>query len=408
MLMRFGSTGSALKICSIPLMAALGICQPVLAATDAEVIDALKMQIDALTARLDALETTTKVKTQAYTTPQVSQPLPAAASWTDDIKLKGDFRYRHEAFDIEGREDRHRQRIRARTELNAKVNDTVSVGVGLATGGEDPISSNQTLGSGASSKSVVLDLAYAKWTTPVEGLTVQGGKFKNPFHRAGGTGLIWDGDLRPEGAGLSYDNNMLFAHALGLFIDEDSNGEDAFLIGTQVGLNTEIADGKLMTGIGYYNFTDTEGRTPFFDGDPRGNRVNPDGTYLSGFELIEGFAEYAFTIRDSKVTLFADYVQNLEADDFDTGYSFGVRVKQSDWKFGWAYQDLEADAVLGTLTDSDFIGGGTDGKGHVLQAGYSLTKGIGLNGTLFLNDRNMDFGSEESFKRLMLDISFKY
>jgi len=27
---------------------------------------------------------------------------------------------------------------------------------------------------------------------------------------------------------------------------------------------------------------------------------------------------------------------------------------------------------------------------------------------LFLNDRNVDFGTEESFKRLMLDISFKH
>ena len=406
--MRFGSTRSALKISSIPLVAALGICQPALAATDAEVINTLKAQVDALTARLDALETTTKIKTQAYAAPQVSQPTPSTPSWTEDIKLKGDFRYRHEAFDIEGRDDRQRQRIRARTELNAKVSDTVSVGFGLATGEDDPTSTNQTLGGGASSKNVRLDLAYAKWATPVEGLTVQGGKFKNPFHRAGGNGLLWDGDLRPEGAGLTYKNDLVFANALGLFIDEDSSGEDAFLIGTQIGVNTEIADGKLMTGIGYYNFTDTEDRDVFFDGDPKGNLVNPDGTYQNGFELIEGFAEYAFTIRDSKVTVFADYVQNLDADDFDTGYAFGVKVKQSDWNLGWAYQDLEADAVLGILTDSDFIGGGTDGKGHILQAGYSLSKSIGLKGTLFLNDRNVDFGTEEDFKRLMLDISFKY
>ncbi len=30
-----------------------------------------------------------------------------------------------------------------------------------------------------------------------------------------------------------------------------------------------------------------------------------------------------------------------------------------------------------------------------------------LRGTLFLSDRNVDFGPEEEFKRLMLDISFK-
>ncbi len=123
-------------------------------------------------------------------------------------------------------------------------------------------------------------------------------------------------------------NDILFANALGLFIDEDSSGEDAFLIGGQFGVNSDLADGKLLAGVGYYNFTDTKRRDVFFDGNSRGNQVNPDGTYFSGFELIEGFAEYAFMVNDSKVTVFADYVQNLDADDFDTGYALGVKVKQ--------------------------------------------------------------------------------
>ena len=239
-------------------------------------------------------------------------------------------------------------------------------------------------------------------------MSVQGGKFKNPFHRAGGNGLIWDGDLRPEGIGITYKRNRLFASALGLWVDEDSTGQDAMLIGTQAGMTTDISEGKLLAGMGYYNFTDTEDREPFFDGDPRGNRVNPDGTYLTGFELFEAFAEYTFPLADYQVMLFADYVQNLDASDYDTGYAVGTNVTGNGWKFGYAYQDLEADAVIGTFTDSDFIGGGTDGKGHILQTSYALTKKIGLKGTLFLNDRMVDFGTEEDFKRLMLDISFKY
>lgn len=255
-----------------------------------------------------------------------------------------------------------------------------------------------------------MDLAYAKWATPVDGLTALAGKFKNPFHRAGGNGLIWDSDLRPEGVSVTFERNNLFASGVALSIDEDSSGEDAFLIGTQFGMNHALGDGELLAGVGYYNFTDTEGREPFFDeGDSFGNLIDPvDGTYINGFELLEGFAEYAFALNNAKVTLFADYVQNLDASDFDTGWALGAKLKQAAWSFGWTYQDLEADAVIGAFSDSDFIGGGTDGKGHILQAGYSLTKKIGLKGTLFLNDRNVDFGTEEDFKRLMLDISFKY
>ncbi len=407
--MRIGSQSHRVISTVAVLMSSSLLTTNVFAATDAEVIDALKAQIAALNARLDALENAqSTVRTETLRAPQVSEPAPRPQSWVDTIKMKGDFRFRQESFDIEGRDDRHRQRIRARNEMTAQIQDDVIVGFGLATGGDDPVSTNQTLGGGGSSKGIVLDLAYAKWATPVDGLSVMGGKFKNPFHRAGGNGLLWDSDLRPEGAAATFERGNIFANGLVLSIDEDANGDDAFLIGGQFGFNNPLGDGELLAGVGYYNFTDTEGREPFFDGDPRGNRTNPDGTYLNGFELLEGFAEYSFALNSSKITLFADYVQNLDASDFDTGWALGAKVKQAAWSFGWAYQDLEADAVVGTITDSDFIGGGTDGKGHILQAGYSLTNKIGLKGTLFLNERNVDFGTEEDFKRLMLDISFKY
>ena len=395
------------------LVLAWCVAPSALAATDdADVIAELRAQIAALSERLETLEgaqATSTIPTETYGAPAPSEPAPVVIpGWVNNTKIKGDFRYRHEAFDIEGREDRHRQRIRARTELVTKINERTTVGFGLATGGDDPVSTNQTLGGGASSKGVVLDLAYATYDTHIDGLSVTGGKFKNPFHRAGGNGLLWDGDLRPEGAGVTYKRDSLFATAMGLFIDEDSNGQDAIFYGGQFGIDTTLGDGNLITGVGYYEITDAADREVFFDDDPRGNRVNPDGTYVSDFEMLEGFAEYTFGLGENKVTVFGDYVKNLGADDYDTGWALGAKLKRNAWSFGYAYQDLEADAVLGLFTDSDFIGGGTDGKGHILQTGYALSKKIALKGTLFLNDRNVDFGTEEEFKRLMLDISFKY
>jgi hypothetical protein len=389
-------------------MAFLGV-SPVAAAQDEAVIEALKEQVRELSARIEALEAKRRIPESTYTEPTVrSAPAPAPASWTEKIKMKGDFRYRHEGFEIEDRSDRHRQRVRARASLTGQVNDAVEVGFGLASGGSDPISTNQTLDDASSSKNVVIDLAYAKWSTPIEGLDFTAGKFKNPFHRAGGNGLIFDGDLNPEGIGFAYENGAMFANALASWVDESSSDDDSFLVGGQFGTAHRIGDGELLAGLSYYNVIDARGEPAFFDGDPQGNRLQPDGTYVSGFEMLEGFVEYAFEIDGRMVTVFADYVHNLEADDYDTGYAVGAKMKSNDWQFGWAYQDLEADAVLGTFTDSDFIGGGTDGKGHILQTSYALSKGISLKGTLFLNDRNVDFGSEEDFKRLMLDVSFKY
>ena len=394
---------------------ALAVAQPLNAATDDAIIASLQAQIAALTQRLDRLESHSKIPERSYTAPQIaaSSDQPSTANWTDRIQLKGDMRYRHEVIDAENSSERHRQRIRARTELKAQVNDAVSVGFGLATGGDDPVSTNQTLGNGLSSKSVRIDLAYFDWVTPIEGLTVTGGKFENPFRRAGGNGLLWDSDLRPEGGAIIFNRGALTATAVALWTEESSNDDDSFVLASQFGWRQALGDDvRLLAGVGYYNFVDTKGEPVFFDGDPRGNSVDAFGNYLFGFEEIEAFAELSFNVADLPVTLFADYVRNLDAGDFDTGYAIGGKIKlragSRPLQLSYIYQDLEADAVLGLLTDSDFVGGGTDGKGHILKVGYALTNKISLRGTLFLNERGGNLGTEEDYDRLQLDVSFKY
>jgi hypothetical protein len=382
-------------------------------ASEADVIEALKDEISALTARLERLEANTrKVETQLLSAPTASTAAAPAtqSNWADTSKLKGDFRYRHESFDVDGQRDRHRHRMRARVGITSQVNDTVEVGFQLATGSDDPLSTNQTLGDASSSKNVVVDLAYAKWTTPVDGLTVSAGKFKNPLYRAGDNGLIWDSDLNPEGVGASWESGQLFANALGSWIEESSSDDDSFLIGGQFGISQPLGDNdKLVAGVGYYHYLNARGEPVFFDGNPKGNRLRPDGTYLNGFELVEAFAEYSFGFYDNQVTVFGDYVQNLDASNYDTGFALGAKLKQANGlQYGWTYQELEADAVLGTFTDSNFIGGSTDGEGHILFTTYPVSKNISLKGTLFLNDRMVDFGNEQEYKRFMLDIRFKY
>lgn len=371
-------------------------------------IHALQAQLVALTARLDALEKE-KAQTITSSTPIASTQPAAQVKALEGIKLKGDFRFRQESFDIDGRPDRHRSRLRSRVALVAPVNEDVSVGFGLASGSSDPTSTNQTLGAVSSSKQINLDLAYVNWNLPNSDIAVQAGKFKNPLKRAGGTGLLWDGDLRPEGVMASYAKGSLFATGLGSWIDENKGDADLILLGGQVGSTFKLANNvSILFGLGYYNITASEGADSLFGVAANDNRLDVNGGYLSGFENIEGFAEIGIPTELGKVTLYADYVQNLAADDYDTGYSVGAKVKSSKWRFGWEYRDLEADAVFAAFSDSDFLGGGTDGEGHILQAGYALSKKISLSSSLFLNDRSVDFGTEESFRRLMLDISFKH
>ena len=371
-------------------------------------IQALQAQLVALTARLDALE-----KEQSHTItsskPVVSAQTVAQAKALEGIKFKGDFRFRQESFDIEGQDDRHRSRLRSRVALVAPINEDVSVGFGLASGSSDPTSANQSLGAVSSSKQINLDLAYVNWNVPNSDIVVQAGKFKNPLKRVGGTTFIWDGDVRPEGVSASINKGSLFATGLGSWIDENKGDADLILLGGQVGSTFKLENNvSILFGLGYYNITASEGADSLFGVAANDNRVDANGGYLNGFQNIEGFAEIGIPTELGKVTLYADYVQNLDADDFDTGYSLGAKIKANKWSFGWEYRDLEADAVFAAFSDSDFLGGGTDGEGHILKTGYALSKKISLNSALFLNDRNVDFGTEESFKRLMLDISFKH
>lgn len=381
------------------------------ATTEAALIEALTTELAELRARLERLESDRKVPEVAYQTPIAAAPA-SEPGWEDRLRWKGDFRYRHETSDPEFGSTRHRQRIRARPSLEADLSDSLLVGFGLKTGGQNPVSGNQTLGSGFSSKEIALDLSYFTWETPIDGLTWTAGKFKNPLHRAGDNGLLWDSDLRPEGTNVTYQRGGFSVTGLGLWANE-SSGEDTFILGAQAGFEAELGDAmRFLIGTGYYDLSDAKGKPVLYDGDPRGNSVDAAGNYIYGYEELEVFTELHFNIADMPTQLFANWVQNLDADDYDTGYAIGGSMRfggtRQPWEVGYTYQDLEADAVLAMFTDSDFIDGGTDGKGHILKLGYLLTSNVSLGGTLFINERGGNLGEEEDFNRVQLDVQFKY
>ncbi len=54
------------------------------------------------------------------------------------------------------------------------------------------------------------------------------------------------------------------------------------------------------------------------------------------------------------------------------------------------YQSLEKDALFAQLIDSDFAGGFSDNEGLVVRVGYAPVRNWVLNGTYFLNKRNVD------------------
>ncbi len=345
-----------------------------------------------------------------------------SGSWAQRIKVKGDFRYRYEEIDVEGKSVRDRNRIRARAALVATLPSNVEVGLGIATGGDDPVSTNQTLGGGGSTKDVRLDLAYFKWNA-TENLYLSAGKMKNAFYKPQKSALLWDGDYNPEGIGAGWANEHFFATFSGNWLESDGKkSNQQFSWGLQGGVKIVIGPTSLTAGLGYYDIP-TRGKSSFYgdDDDFFGNSFDcstPDDlstcVYKYDYEEVEVFANLGMRVFDMPLNIFADYVQNQDADRFDTGYIVGAKLGKASgkgtWQLGYQYQDLEKDAVLGLLSDSDFAGGGTDGRGHRLTGAYGINKRWKLAFTwLFDNEAGEDnLGTPISYDRFMIDTVFKY
>jgi hypothetical protein len=350
----------------------------------------------------------------------IVQESKSAASWTETIKIKGDFRYRYESIDVEDAKTRDRSRIRARAAIIAQLDDNVEVGLGFASGGDDPVSTNQTLGGGGSTKDLRLDLAYFNWGAH-ENLNAIGGKFKNIWYRPQKHGLLWDGDYNPEGISMTFNRGVFFASAMGTWLESDRKKNNTeFSWGSQAGFKGKLGAASVVAGVGYYDM-ETAGKSPFHgDADAFfGNSFtcedfinNQDCSYVYDYKEIEGFVDATMNIGDMPVSVFADYVVNDDADENDTGYAVGLKLGKAkakgSWEAAYIWQDLEADAVLGLLTDSDFGGGGTDAKGHVFKGGYAVNKKWKLNVTYFKNEIGGNKGDERDFDRIMLDTVFKY
>jgi len=332
--------------------------------------------------------------------------------WTDRIKLKGDFRLRYEGIDEEGEESRARGRYRARLAVTADVQPNVKVIVELASGADNPTSRNVTFDGGFTTKDMGIDLAYVEWAA-TDNLTVYGGKMKNPLYRAGGAPLVWDSDLNPEGIAVKFSKGAFFATAANFSVEERSSSSDSLLVAAQVGGKFKLGDNlNLTAGLGYFAYSNTIGNEPFYDGSSKGNSVDIDGNYIYEYKDTEVFAQLDTRIGDWPLSVFAQWVSNSEVTEEDSGYSVGAIVgsakAKGDMRFIWAYQDIEADAVIGTFNDSDFGGGGTDASGHVLQGMYTVSESISLAGTFFISEIDRFQGTEHGYNRFQLDVQFSF
>jgi len=389
----------------------------------------LKAQMAALMQRVSALEqenaelresTATAVSELKLTQSTAVAPARAAAHWTESMRFSGDFRYRYEEIDVSSRDVRNRHRLRARAGFVAQLPNAVEVGLRIAAGNESPVSGNTTLGSGGTSKELFLDQAYATWQ-PFDGAYLSGGKMKNNFYRPQSSGLLWDSDYTPEGIALGWSGNGVFLNAAAIGLESDSNrANHTFYYGVQSGFTVTLGEGLALTaGAGYIDIP-VQGETVFFgdSDDFYGNTFSCTSsascTYNNDYEEVEFFSDLTWQGMAQPLAVYAHYVQNLEADQYDTGWLAGARLGKASgagsWDLGYQYERVEADAVFGLLRDSNMGGGGADIRGHKLFGTYAIDKQWHMGLTVFVNNESGEnaSGSVRDYDRVIVDTLFKY
>jgi len=337
-------------------------------------------------------------------------------NWTDTVKLSGDVRFRHETIAQEFTDIRNRQRVRARVGVFAQPANHFLLGLSLASGNSDPISSSQSLDDAFSTKPIGIDLAYVQWV-PSKSFDVVLGKQKNPFFSPSKSELIWDTDLRPETLTVRYINSTPLAKmkwvTSGFMVEERSDAAETWMLGNQATVQFPLGTPKarLTLGGSYYHYTNGQGLSTFVaDDESFGNSVFTNQSYANSFHLLEGFSQVDVFVFDLPVAFYLDYVNNQAAEADNQAWLLGFKVgritKNSDFDFKYSYRVVQKDAVVGAFTDSDFLGGGTDGRGHEFGLGYQVAKGVKANLSYFLNSR--DLAQNVRYQRAQVDLSVKF
>lgn len=396
-------------------------------------VQALQQRIEVLEARLQAAEGRGG---EAGATGRAASARQGRAVAGNRFEWKGDLRYRNENIDQQFARERNRHRIRARAGVEARVNDTVTAGLQLATGEDhDPRSSNQTLTGGNTRKSIDLDLAWVQWR-PNAQWRVTAGKMQQPWVRAGQS-VLFDADVNPEGLAVAYDRGGLFASAFYHLLEERGGSAttpaaDSTLAGAQVGYRGALPGGSRYTlAAALFDFGAVQGRDPFHDASSNGNTVTTSPAICApgiprclrhDFRQLELLGEYATTLAGLPMSMHADFIRNTEADNgLDTAWSAGVQLGRAGdpgtWEVGYVYQHIGKDALFGQFIDSDFAGGNTDARGSILRAGYAPARNWRLNLTYFLNDTGIDVPAEvagigpvleRDYRRLQVDMNFRF
>ena len=380
--------------------------------------------------------------------------------WVNQLKLYGDVRGRFDKIYFENNQnglpttDRNRYRYRLRAGVTATMKDDFELGFRLTSGdgvgafGGNTLSGNSTMQDNGSKKGIYVDLAYGKWSPLHHGPWTGGitiGKMENPFANSD---MVWDPDYTPEGGAIQVgykinDQHSLKVSGAAFILDELNQGagasRDPVLWGAQArwdGKWTKQLNSSL--GFAYYTISDKENLgNAAVENLNFGNTRNAAGNLVYNYNPIVVDAAVTYLLPASPVypgefpvKLWGEYINNPSAPNRDDGYTggvtFGKAGKKRAWEVGYRYERLEGDAWYEEFVNDDFgafaqaaqansgLGNGyrsgTNMKGHIIKASYSLSDAFTLSITYYLTEliHKLPAGSESGTGRVFVDAMWKF
>ena len=144
------------------------------------------------------------------------------------------------------------------------------------------------------------------------------------------------------------------------------------------------------------------------------NTLDENGFYLHDYAIAEAFAEVKLKdVWGKPLKLATTFAYNTAVSSNNFGYDLSMQLGETknnyDWKIGYTYRDIQRDAVFGAHNDSDFIAGGTDGKGHIITAKMKIAKHLDIGGHFQWATLHTDSAKTDAdYHRIQLDAILKF
>lgn len=331
----------------------------------------------------------------------------------EPLKFSGDLRLRYDHEDQPGKKARGRLVVRWRLGTKKPVNDTLTFGGRLSTGGNNPISANSTFTDFFGRPEMRVDQAYLAWT-PRPDLTVVSGKFTNPFQS---TEMVWDNDLNPAGVAVTSDltrdpeaRTKVGNVAAILTVNEVKGGSDFLLYADQV--QADFGRGR-QAALAYYACQSPNSLAQAYEAKTftynDTNRRQGGAFVAEGFKMLNLLLQYSPPTKgEIPLTATLDWVTNTEAKGEETGYRLLLQATRGKgvgaWQATLGYTDIEADATVAAFMDSNWSG--TDCRGFMLGYQYEFAPNAQVALTYYLCER--PFANVDTAHRVYLDFKTKF